>query len=106
MAFDSNDQLHVALWNSKTVERYDIEGNKLGQRVYEELNVPDGLAIDYFDNIYFANRGSPSTVTIYNSSGKLISTIKGFKSVIDVIDQHLKQMIVLDVLAKKAVIYS
>ena len=105
MAFDSKKQLHVALWNKKIVERYDHSGKKLGQRIYKELNVPDGLAIDLYDNIHISNRGNPSTVTVYSESGILVNTISGFKSVIDAVDQNMKQMIAVDLSTSKATIY-
>lgn len=105
MAFDSKNQLHVVLWKTKTVETYNANGKKLGQRIYQELNQPDGLVIDYYDNLYIANRHNPSTVTVYTSSGLLVNTIRGFKSAIDVIEYELKQMVVIDILADKATMY-
>ena len=49
IVFDKHDRLHVST-RSKTVEVFDVDGKKLTQRTYIELNVGDGLFLDDHNN--------------------------------------------------------
>ena len=75
VAFDSSGNLFVASQGSNTVRKYDSSGNYQSS-ISAGISSPYQIAIGASDNLFVANRDSPSTlITRYDSSGNQLPSI-------------------------------
>ena len=83
MAFDPENNLHVAIWKTNIVEVLTASGEPVRKISYPEVEGLDGMTIDNSTNSILVDR-SGKQVMVYDDKNELQKQITGFNYPIDV----------------------
>ena len=97
--------LRVSNWQRKQVYIYTPEGKQIGVKMYKELRLADGLAMDTAGNLLIADHDR-GKVEVYSSCGALIKTIRtGTRHAVDVEIGNNGTVLVADHISHKVFMY-
>jgi DNA-binding beta-propeller fold protein YncE len=76
VAFDSAGNVYISEYTSATAVKYKAsKGTEPELVISQDVGGPEGIAVDNSGTIYVSN-SSLNTITVYNSSGTLINTLR------------------------------